>query len=125
MFYFIVASIQSDEKTPTAETFSPPAEKSKLVKPISVPPPRESDFANNDNDIYSEECTELLDKLENLEEECETELSTVNISNPPASKTTEASVQKNVNLKLEPLELKEHIEMPKAPQKLTTPGKIL
>ncbi|XP_018572519.1 EH domain-binding protein 1 isoform X2 [Anoplophora glabripennis] len=121
-----VASIQSDEKTPTAETFSPPAEKSKLVKPVSVPPPKESDFATDDNDIYSEQCTELLDRLENLEEECEAEFPTVNVINQlPVNKPTETIVQKSVNLKLEPLELKEHIEMPKAPQKLTTPGQDL
>ncbi|KAJ8922190.1 hypothetical protein NQ315_004125 [Exocentrus adspersus] len=121
-----VASIQLDEKTPTAETFSPPTEKSKFQ---SVPPPKESDFPRNDNDIYSERCTELLDKLENLEEENEAEISSIKNNLPSATKPVKPTelngVERNVNIKLEPLELKEHIETPKAPQKLTTPGQDL
>lgn len=89
-----------------------------------MPPPKESDFATDDNDIYSEQCMELLDRLENLEEECENEFPTVSINSQPACKPTEAIVQKNVNLKLEPLELKDNNDTLKAPQKLTTPGKM-
>lgn len=33
--------------------------------------------------------------------------------------------KKNVNLKLQPLDLKENVETPKAQQKLTTPGQDL
>ncbi|XP_015833178.2 EH domain-binding protein 1 isoform X2 [Tribolium castaneum] len=104
-----VASIQSfsrDDKTPTAENFSPIGEKPKAT---TVPPPRFSDFAEDDVDPYSEQCTELLDKLDALEEDEES------VPRP-----------KSVNLKLKPLELKEHIDLPKnQPQKLTTPGQDL
>ncbi|XP_063911063.1 EH domain-binding protein 1 isoform X2 [Zophobas morio] len=107
-----VTSIQSfsrDDKTPTAETFSPISEKPKI--PAAIPPPRFSDFAENEVDPYSEECTELLDRLDALEEDGESE----NIPKP-----------KSVNLKLKPLELKEHIDIPKnQQQKLTTPGQDL
>ncbi|XP_044268877.1 EH domain-binding protein 1 isoform X2 [Tribolium madens] len=106
-----VASIQSfsrDDKTPTAENFSPISEKPKVS---GVPPPRFSDFAEDDVDPYSEQCTELLDKLDALEEDGESE----SVTRP-----------KSVNLKLKPLELKEHIDLPKnQPQKLTTPGQDL
>jgi hypothetical protein len=108
-----VTSIQSfsrDDKTPTAENFSPIAEKPKIS--TVVPPPRLSDFAENEIDPYSEQCTELLDKLDALEEDVETD----SVPKPP----------KTVNPKLKPLELKEHIDAPKSQQqKLTTPGQDL
>ncbi|KAJ8967060.1 hypothetical protein NQ314_003120, partial [Rhamnusium bicolor] len=118
-----VASILLDEKTPTAEMFSLPNEKSKLVKSMSVPPPKESDFVSNDNDVYSEECMQLLDKLDSLEEECENDFG--NISDLPTSNLSQMNARQNLKLKLKPLELKEHIETPRAQQKLTTPGQDL
>ncbi|KAJ8946969.1 hypothetical protein NQ318_015907 [Aromia moschata] len=77
----------------------------------------------HEKDIYSEECTELLDTLENLEEEGEGDFS--NIASLPAEKKDQGIADKNVNLKLQPLELKEYIETPKTQQKLTTPGQDL
>lgn len=104
--------------------FSPTAENPKLVR-CSVPPPKASDFVNNENDIYSEECSELLDKLE--EEDNEDDLSSSQESPPKApAETNVNNNNKHVNLKLRPLELKEqHIETPKNQQKLTTPGKTV
>lgn len=85
--------------------------------------------------MYSERCTELLDNLESVTEETESDfkletpaptaavssISKTNVNNQ-AQKTNLNN--KNINLKLMiPLELKEdHIEMPKNQQKLTTPG---
>ncbi|RZC41943.1 EH domain-binding protein 1, partial [Asbolus verrucosus] len=107
-----VTSIQSfsrDDKTPTAETFSPMSEKPKIQ--AAIPPPRLSDFVESDIDPYSEQCTELLDKLDGLEEDSEHD----SVSKP-----------KSVNLKLKPLELDEHVDVPKSQQqKLTTPGQDL
>ncbi|VEN63234.1 unnamed protein product [Callosobruchus maculatus] len=121
-----VASILSDEKTPTAETFSPLNEHSKLVKPLCFPAPRASDFLSSDSDIYSEHCTEVLDKLESLAEENENDLSkSSSQSSIPPSKPVVQVSRNNVNLKLQPLDLKEHIETPKNQQKLTTPGQDL
>lgn len=111
----LVNSIQSltrDDKTPTAETFSPLSEKPKM--PYHIPLPKQSDFNQTETDPYSDLCSEQLEKLDSLEEECEND----NVS-PPRPK--------NVNIKLQPLDLK--INEPKEPvkpqqQKLTTPGKL-
>lgn len=113
MFFFIVTSIQSfpiDDKTPTMETFSPISEKPK-ISVATIPPPRLSDFVVSDVDPYSEQCSELLDNLEFLEEDGNNEI----VDKP-----------KSASLKLKPLELKEHnIEVAKTQQpKLTTPGKF-
>lgn len=102
-----------------------------------VPVPKESDFALPESDIYSEQCTELLDNLESVIEETETDFkmempvpqqptTKPNVNTAP-SKTNknEKNIQneKNINLNLKLLELKEdHIELPKNQQKLTTPG---
>lgn len=122
--YSTVASIIMDEKTPTAETVSPIPENSKLVKQsCTIPAPSQSDFVDNDSDIYSQQCTETLDNLENLkEEEGEDEFGNI-CSSLPVNKPM--TTKKAVNLKLLPLELTEHIETPKTQQKLTTPGKKL
>lgn len=106
-----MTSIQSfvrDDKTPTAEMFSPLSEKPKVL--TNIPAPRQSDFAQSDNDPYSELCTQQLDNLDSLEEESDIS----NISSPPKVKS--------INLKLQLLDLKEN-EPPK--QKLTTPGQDL
>lgn len=105
---FTVSSIQSfprDDKTPTAETFSPLAEKSNLPS-MSIPIPKKSDFMEPEIDIYSELCTEQLDNLDKLMEENDNSLSNVQRPN-------------NVNLQLQPLELKDNETKE---QKLTTPG---
>lgn len=104
-----VSSIQSfprDDKTPTAETFSPLAEKSNLPS-ISIPPPKKSDFMEPETDIYSELCTEQLDNLDKPVEENENSFN--NLQRPS-----------NVNLQLQPLDLKNNESKN---QKLTTPGK--
>lgn len=80
--------------------------------PSCIPPPTQSDFNVTDTDIYSDLCTEQLDRLDSLEEENESDIA----KSPPKPK--------NVNIKLQPLDLK--INEPKEPkqqQKLTTPGK--
>lgn len=109
--YVLVASIQSfpkDDKTPTAETFSPISEKAKI--PFKAPAPKQSDFPQAASDMYSELCSEQLENLEELEEETETTA----VVPPPKIKS--------FSLKLQPLDLKEN-EPPKA-QKLTTPGRF-
>ncbi|KAJ8964295.1 hypothetical protein NQ317_016584 [Molorchus minor] len=108
---------------PQQKPFLHLVQKNQLVKSMSVPPPKASDFVHNENDIYSEQCTELLDKLESLEEECGS--SFASISSTPASNPVERNANKNVNLNLQPLEFKERIETPKTQQKLTTPGQDL
>lgn len=73
-----------------------------------MPLPKLADFAESETDPYSEECMEVLDQLEAVEEDS----NEVAISKP-----------KLISVKLKPLELKEHVELPKTPQqKLTTPG---
>ncbi|KAK9702012.1 Calponin homology (CH) domain [Popillia japonica] len=107
----IISSIQSfprDDKTPTAETFSPLAEKSNLPS-MPIPVPKKSDFMEPEIDIYSELCTEQLDNLDKLIEENDNSLSNVQRPN-------------NVNLQLQPLELKDNESKE---QKLTTPGQDL
>lgn len=128
---FLVASILLDEKTPTAETFSPLKEDPESVKLKTVPPPKQSDFASPENDLYSERCTELLDNLESVTEETENDfkLESQSVNSMPKinngnNVTSKSSLNiKNNNLKLTPLDLKEdNIELPKNQQKLTTPG---
>ncbi|XP_050312320.1 EH domain-binding protein 1-like isoform X1 [Anthonomus grandis grandis] len=95
MSVFSVQSLSRDEKTPTAESFLPP-------------PPKPSDFREEERDLYSEECTELLENLEELE------------GDPPPA------VEDPPKPQLPPLELnREYIEAPKNQQKLTTPGQDL
>ncbi|XP_050511479.1 EH domain-binding protein 1-like protein 1 isoform X1 [Diabrotica virgifera virgifera] len=124
-----VASILSDEKTPTAETFSPTNDMNKPVRPLPVPPPKETDFLTNEQDFYSEQCTETLDNLELIAEEGESETHAINVPKPATEvekpKVVEVNVKKNVNLHLQPLEFKEQIETPKNQQKLSTPGQDL
>lgn len=106
---FTVTSIQSltrDDKTPTAETFSPLGEKPKII--TNLPAPKRTDFVQNESDPYSELCSEQLDNLDTLEEVNE------NISNIPLRPN-------NVSFKLEPLDLKKENET--KTQKLTTPGR--
>ncbi|CAH1126450.1 unnamed protein product [Ceutorhynchus assimilis] len=113
-----IQSLSRDDKTPTAETFSPMADKSKLIK--TLPPPKPSDFKEPELDIYSEECLELL---ENLGEEEESSLPKITgvISKVDVACTNEKEI-----IKLPPLELnKDFIETPKNSQKLTTPGQDL
>lgn len=127
---FLVASILLDEKTPTAEAFSP-IKDSDLSKPKTVPPPRETDFVNPENDLYSERCSELLDNLESVVEETENDFNSEESTDTTNSKTIATNISsniniinKNINLKLAPLDLREdHIELPKNQQNLTTPGK--
>ncbi|XP_019869615.2 EH domain-binding protein 1-like protein 1 isoform X2 [Aethina tumida] len=118
-----IQSLSRDDKTPTAETFSPVNERIKLVNSQSVPPPKQSDFPQSDTDFYSEQCSDLLEKLDSLEEETEEDIANVNIgtANTPPTKP----VRNSVNLKLQPLELKETIETPKNASKSTTPGQDL
>ncbi|CAG9824256.1 unnamed protein product [Phaedon cochleariae] len=115
-----VASIPSDDRTPTADMFSPSIDHPKLVK-ISVPPPRETDFATSASDIYSEECMEVLDNLDhldNLESSMdEGKGDSVRIV------AQEKSTNKSAHLKL-PLDSRESVET-KAQQKLATPGQDL
>lgn len=127
-----MASILLDENTPTAETFSPAKEDQDPSKSKTAPPPKASDFVNLESDIYSERCTELLDNLESVTEETESDFK---LEPPPVNsnanktnvniQTQKTNLSKNhINLKLTPLELKEdHIDLPKNQQKLTTPGK--
>lgn len=107
-----IQSLTRDDKTPTAETFSPLSEKPKM--PYHIPLPKQSDFNQTDTDPYSDLCSEQLEKLDSLEEECENDS-----TSPPRPK--------NVNLKLQPLDLKinELKEPVKPQQKLTTPGQDL
>lgn len=114
-------SFPRDDKTPIVETFSPPVEKfcEKILS--KTPAPKQSDFCHSEVDVYSKQCTEVLENLDTLEEEeCNDDifersnLSLVNGSNE----------EKKDTLKLKPLDLKEHnFEMKKEQQKLTTPGK--
>ncbi|ERL86810.1 hypothetical protein D910_04214 [Dendroctonus ponderosae] len=62
-----IQSLSRDDKTPTAEMFSPMQAKTKLVK--TMPLPNASDFQDTERDIYSEECCAILENLEDLEEE--------------------------------------------------------
>ncbi|GLV42585.1 Eps15 homology domain containing protein-binding protein 1 [Carabus blaptoides fortunei] len=94
-----IQSLQLDDKTPTAETFSPISEKPKLPNPL--PMPKQSDFIQSETDLYSDLCSEQLESLDALEEE-----------EPP----------KVVKLNLKPLELK---SLDIKPQKLATPGQDL
>ncbi|XP_031332503.1 EH domain-binding protein 1 isoform X1 [Photinus pyralis] len=110
-----IQSLTRDDKTPTVETFSPLSDKPKI--PYQIPPPKQSDFNQSETDPYSDLCSEQLEKLDSLEEECENDV--VLPARP-----------KNVNLKLQPLELKinepkETISIKPQQQKLTTPGQDL
>ncbi|CAH2009126.1 unnamed protein product [Acanthoscelides obtectus] len=119
-----VAGMLFDEKTPTAETVCSIDENSKLAEPMSVPAPEAADFSTCDGDIYSEHCTEALDQLESLVEENENDLSkSSSHSSIPVNRPVHVSG--NINLKLQPLDFKEHIETPKNQQKLATPGQDL
>lgn len=129
-----IQSLSRDDKTPTAETFSPQTDKTKLVK--ALPPPKPSDFPEPDRDIYSEECSDLLENLDNLEEDepfDKPSLPKVTGVTPkgdvmvvsPSGKNCEVD-SKSAGGKLPPLELnRDLIETPKNPQKLTTPGQDL
>lgn len=97
-----------DDKTPTAETFSPIMDKPKII--TNLPPPKSSDFLETDTDPYSELCSEQLDNLEEIEEDND------NITKQPPR-------PKSVNLKLQPLDVQKEIDSKS--QKLTTPGKII
>ncbi|CAH0546795.1 unnamed protein product [Brassicogethes aeneus] len=117
-----IQSLSRDDKTPTAETFSPLNEKSKLVNSAPVSAPKPGDFQEPDTDFYSEQCSDLLDKLDSLEEENEDDLAIVNL---PSSSPPMKPIRNSVNIKLQPLDLKEMIETPKSCQKSTTPGQDL
>ncbi|KAF5302964.1 hypothetical protein FQA39_LY10142 [Lamprigera yunnana] len=110
-----IQSLTRDDKTPTAETFSPLSEKPKM--PYNVPMPKQSDFNQPETDPYSDLCSEQLENLDSLEEECENDSI---ISSRP----------KNVNLKIQTLDLKineskETSNIKLQQQKLTTPGQDL
>ncbi|CAH1187752.1 unnamed protein product [Phyllotreta striolata] len=113
-----VASILLDDKTPTAED-------NKLAKtPLSVPPPpTERDFRVADSDFYSEQCMETLDNLELIVEENESDI----VKSPDENNKLEIKevAVKKIEVRLPPLDLKEHIETPKSQQKLSTPGQDL
>lgn len=104
------------------------ADKTKLVK--TLPPPKASDFLESDRDIYSEECSELLENLDNLEEEelafdkpKVTGVITKAEVTSPSKKDKVVVGRDGGGVKLPPLELnKDLIETPKNQQKLTTPG---
>ncbi|KAK4873284.1 hypothetical protein RN001_015313 [Aquatica leii] len=110
-----IQSLTRDDKTPTAETFSPLSEKPKM--PYQMPVPKQSDFNQTETDPYSDLCSEQLEKLDSLDEESEND--SVMQSRP-----------KNVNLKLQSLDLKinepkETISVKPQQHKLTTPGQDL
>ncbi|KAF5289663.1 hypothetical protein FQR65_LT11780 [Abscondita terminalis] len=110
-----IQSLTRDDKTPTAETFSPLSEKPKM--PYQMPVPKQSDFNQPETDPYSDLCSEQLEKLDSLDEECENDC--VAPTRP-----------KNVNLKLQSLDLKinepkDTISVKPQQQKLTTPGQDL
>nr|XP_023021120.1 EH domain-binding protein 1-like [Leptinotarsa decemlineata] len=121
-----VASILSDDKTPTAETFSPTKDIAKQTKLPSVPPPKETDFVSDDNDIYSEKCSEALDNLDSsITEEGDGDFNKVTPLSFTKKDKIENDTRNTVNLKLEPLEQKEQIEIPNPQQELSTPGQDL
>ncbi|XP_074038547.1 EH domain-binding protein 1 isoform X2 [Leptinotarsa decemlineata] len=121
-----VASILSDDKTPTAETFSPTKDIAKQTKLLSVPPPKETDFVSDVNDIYSEKCSEALDNLESsITEEGDGDFNKVTPLSFTKKDKIENDTRNTVNLKLEPLEQKEQIEIPNPQQELSTPGQDL
>lgn len=100
-----------DDKTPTAETFSPMGEKPKIPNPL--PMPKQSDFIQSETDIYSDLCSQQLESLDTIEED-------VPIEPPP--KIIQPQLPKVKTLNLKPLELKPP-EL--KPQKLATPGQDL
>ncbi|XP_045461918.1 EH domain-binding protein 1 isoform X2 [Harmonia axyridis] len=121
-----ISSMQSfpcDDKTPTAETFSPPGEQFNEKLCSKTPVPKHTDFLQNEVDLYSEKCTEVLDNLDTLEEEeCNDDVFEI----PSPSVVKHKNEENKDNLKLKPLEFKEqHFETKKEPQKLTTPGQDL
>ncbi|KAH1004093.1 EH domain-binding protein 1 isoform X3 [Dendroctonus ponderosae] len=125
-----IQSLSRDDKTPTAEMFSPMQAKTKLVK--TMPLPNASDFQDTERDIYSEECCAILENLEDLEEEESVENPSVaNLVSVTAKVETvtpvkEETISRGGNIKLPPLELdRDLIETPKNQQKLTTPGQDL
>lgn len=109
-----IQSLQMDEKTPTAEMFSPIAEKPKLSQ---VPMPKQSDFIQSESDPYSDNCLEQLESLDNLDstldDTCEIKTTKTETNHVRCNKN-------NIKLELKPLELKPP-EL--RPQKLVTPGK--
>ncbi|XP_076263621.1 EH domain-binding protein 1-like isoform X1 [Rhynchophorus ferrugineus] len=130
-----IQSLPRDEGTPTAESFLPLL--AGMPKPTKIiPPPKASDFLELERDIYSEECSDALDKLDNLEEDDSFERPTIHkLTNVSSSKTDlplpsqparQENNNKNANLKLPLLDLnKDLIDTPKHQQKLTTPGQDL
>ncbi|XP_044750717.1 EH domain-binding protein 1-like protein 1 isoform X2 [Coccinella septempunctata] len=121
-----ISSMQSfprDDKTPTAETFSPLGEKLSDKFSSKTPAPKTTDFTQNEVDTYSEQCTQVLDNLDTLEEE---ESNDDVFEIPSSSIVKDKNDEKKDIIKLKPLELKEqHLEAKKEQQKLTTPGQDL
>ncbi|KAL1516839.1 hypothetical protein ABEB36_000685 [Hypothenemus hampei] len=121
-----IQSLSRDDKTPVAEIITPITENSKLVK--TMPRPKPSDFEECEQDLYSEECSDLLEQLDDIKEEDTLEI-------PSSSAVTEKEVKillpnkKDVEIKeIKPTSLeltKDTIETPKVQQKLTTPGQDL
>ncbi|XP_017772923.1 PREDICTED: EH domain-binding protein 1 isoform X2 [Nicrophorus vespilloides] len=115
-----IQSLSRQDKTPTAETFSPIVEEDKPQLKLNIPAPKDDDFHETETDPYSE----LFEKqLDNLEEE----VTSSSASTVPVVAATSEEIRnvapvvrpKSVSLKLQPLELKDHSE------KLTTPGQDL
>ncbi|KAK9876845.1 hypothetical protein WA026_015080 [Henosepilachna vigintioctopunctata] len=123
-----IASMQSfprDDTTPTAEMFSPLGEKPSEKFSVVGPAAKQCDFMKSEVDVYSEQCTELLDNLDILEEEDINDdvFEVTPLRKPPPPVQNE---ERKVTAKLKPLELKEqHLEPKKEQQKLTTPGQDL
>ncbi|XP_060519285.1 EH domain-binding protein 1 isoform X3 [Cylas formicarius] len=115
-----IQSLPQDDKTPTAETVSPCREvPTKVVR--NIPPPKESDFVEPDRDFYSEECSDVLERLDSSDD-----TSKVNASGVESKFTDGDKENGNRSVGLKPLELdKDYIETPKNSQKLTTPGQDL
>lgn len=111
-----------DDKTPVVEASAPFTEK-------LTPAPQLGDFQEPERDIYSEECSELLDRLGELEEEDEEEPKP---PTPPEKsslpKVTSVIPKANVifleegdRVGLPPLEL--NTELYDLSKNLSTPGK--
>lgn len=135
-----VASIQSfihDDKTPTAD-YTPTNQQPNTPGAVAnIPPPKPSDFTSNDIDLYSEQCSNLLDNLDILEESEKEETENVNEISLIVEKVKEKVLEevkvtppveqtKNLTASLKPLELKDNfIEPRKDILKINTPGQDL
>ena len=80
-----------------------------------------------ERDVYSEQCSDLLENLDNLEEDeaSDSKVGAENSQDVSGRRDSENGNRSHA-VKLPPLELdKDFIETPKNSQKLTTPGEYL